>query len=180
MKRLQERLALTMERLGWPGVIGLGLAVFAAGFYVSTVQPGQERLQQLRADILRMEGQRAPAPEDAPATRRERLDAFYGLFPAGGRTADSLGRIFAAASKQGLRLEQGEYRILRESTAGLGQFQLMFPLRGTYPQVRRFVAAARAAVPNLSLDSIQFERSKVGDDVVNVKVTFVMYVGRAS
>jgi hypothetical protein len=56
----------------------------------------------------------------------------------------------------------------------------MFPLRGTYPQVRRFVAAALARVPHLALDTIQFERSKVGEAVVNAKVTFVLYLGGTS
>jgi len=180
MKGLHERLVRLTERLGWPGVVGLGLVAFAGGLYLSAVQPGQARLQQLRAEISRLEDRSAPAVSDAPATRRDRLDAFYGFFPPAGHTAEPLGRIFAVASKQGLALEQGEYRLLRQSAAGLDQFQLTFPLKGTYPQVRRFVAAARAAVPNLSLDSIQFERGKVGDTVVNAKVTFVMYVGRAS
>jgi len=180
MTRLHEKLVFASERLGWPGVVGLGLVAFAGGLYVSTVQPGLERVQQLQSEVSRLEGRSVSAAEDAPVTRRERLDAFYEFFPPAGRTSESLGKIFRAASEQGLSLEKGEYRILRDSTAGLGQFQLTFPLRGTYPQVRRFVAAARRAVPNLSLDSIEFERSKVGDAVVNVKVTFVMYVGGAS
>ena len=180
MTRLHAWLVRLTERLGWPGVVGLGLVAFAGGLYLSAVQPGQARLQKLRAEISRLESHSAPAASDAPATRRERLDAFYGFFPPAGHTAEPLGRIFAVASKQGLALDQGEYRYLPESAAGLGQFQLTFPVKGTYPQVRRFVAAARAAVPNLSLDSIQFERGKVGDAVVNVKVTFVMYVGGAS
>jgi type II secretory pathway component PulM len=180
MTRLHARALLAAERLGWPGVVGLGLAAFAAGFYLSTVQPGQARVQQLRTEMSRLESRSVSAADDAPATAREQLDAFYGFFPPAGHTAEPLGRIFSVARKQGLSLERGEYRTLRESTGGLVQFQLMFPLRGTYPQVRRFVAAALARVPHLALDTIQFERSKVGEAVVNAKVTFVLYLGGTS
>jgi len=91
-----------------------------------------------------------------------------------------LGKIFTVARRQRLGLEQGEYRILRESASGLTRYQLTFPLKGTYPQVRRFVAAALAEVPNLLLDSVQFERRKIGESVVNARVKFVMYLGKTT
>ena len=180
MKKLHANLALAAERLGWPGVVGLGLLAFVAGFYFSTVRPAQIRVAQLNGEAHRLARERARPVDDAPASTREQLDAFYRFFPPSDQTSVPLGKIFAVARKQRLGLVQGEYRILRESASGLTRYQLTFPLKGTYPQVRRFVAAALAEVPNLLLDSVQFERRKIGESVVNARVKFVMYLGRTT
>jgi Tfp pilus assembly protein PilO len=178
MKGLHGNLVLAAQRLGWPGVVGLSLLAFAAAFYFSTIRPGQMRLEQLRGDIVALEQQRAHAASDEPTSNRERLDAFYAFFPPAARTADLLDKIFAAADKQALNLEQGDYRLQRDNVGGITRYDVILPVRGSYPQVRKFVAAALAQLPNLSLDSIQFERQKVGDSTVEAKVKFVMYLGR--
>jgi len=178
MKRLHGNLTLAAQSLGWPGVVGLGLLAFAAGFYFSTLRPAQLRLEQLRRESLELEQLPLRAAVEEPTSNRERLEAFYAFLPPAARTADLLGKVFAAAEKQGLSLEQGDYRVQRDNVGGITHYQVMLPLRGTYPQVRKFVAAALAQVPNLSLDSIQFERQTVGDSTVEAKVKFVMYLGR--
>jgi len=180
MTRLHAKLVSGAERLGWPGVLGLGLIAFSAGFYLSTVRPGQLRVEQLRGEVFKLAGQDSRAARETPASAREQLSAFYGFFPAPDRTAAQLGVIFAVAEKQALSLELGDYRILRENVGGLTHYQLVFPFKGSYPQVRKFVAATLRQVPNLSLDSIEFERQKVGDATLNAKVKFVMYLGRQS
>lgn len=178
--RLHAQLTAAAERLGWPGVLGLGLLAFAAGFYVSTVRPAQQDALQRGAEALRLEQRRAREPKQAaPLNARQQLGKFYGFFPPSNHASEPLGRIFGVAKEHSLRLEEGEYRVLRPDADGLARYQLRFPVRGSYPQVRRFVAAALGNVPNLALDSIKFERKKVDESVVNAKVTFVMYLGRA-
>ncbi len=180
MKRLQTMIVYGVESLGWPGILGLGLLVFIAAFYFSTFRPEQMRLEELRSEVSKLEDKRARAPCEEPKTSGEKLTAFYGFFPPSDHIADLLGKIYGAAEQQALKLEQGEYRAVRDNVGRLTHYQITLPVKGTYPQVRKFVAAALAEVPNLSLDSIQFERQKVGDSTVDAKVKLVLYLGQRS
>ncbi len=179
MKRLQAMIVYGLESLGWPGVLGLGLLVFVAAFYFSTFRPEQIRLADLQSEVLTLAEKRARAGEE-PKTPGDKLDAFYGYFPATGHIADLLGKIFGAADQQALKLERGEYRAVRDNVGRLTHYQVTLPVKGAYTQVRKFVAAALAEVPNLSLESIQFERQKVGDSTVEAKVKLVLYLGQRS
>lgn len=182
MKRIHSAVASGAASLGWPGILGLGLLVFVFGFYFSTLRSEQSRLDDLHQQIAKAREQRA-APVDAagaPTTPSDRLAAFYGFFPRPTDLPDLLEKVFAAAKGQGLQLEHGEYRVLRDNAGGLTQFQLTLPVRGTYPQIRKFVDGAMAEVSTLSLDSIQFERQKVGDALVDARVKLAVYLGKKS
>ncbi|MBI4293735.1 MAG: type 4a pilus biogenesis protein PilO [Betaproteobacteria bacterium] len=182
MKRIHSAVVEGAASLGWPGVLGLGLLVLACGFYFSTLRSEQSRLDDLRLQIEKAREQRAaPAGENAaPATPSDKLAAFYGFFPKPTDLPDLLQKVFAAAKAQGLKLENGEYRVLRDNAGALNQFQLTLPVHGTYPQIRKFVDGAMAEVATLSLESIQFERQKVGDALVDARVKLVVYVGKRS
>lgn len=166
--------------LGWPGMLGLALFASTGGFYVSTLAPLQLRIEGLRQEHLQLQ-QRAKSPDrDAPRAPAEKLAAFYGYFPPSRDLPDQLEKVFAAAKRQSLVLEHGEYRVLKDSVGRLMRYQFTLPVRGTYPQIRKFVDGALADVPALSLDSIQFERRKIGDATVDAKLKLVVFLGRGS
>ena len=182
MKRINFTVASGAASLGWPGILGLGLLVFVGGFYFSTLRSEESRLDDLRQQIAKARDQRAAPADDAgaPTTPAAKLAAFYGFFPRPSDLPDLLQKVFVAAKGQGLQLEHGEYRVLMDTAGGLTQFQLTLPVRGTYPQIRKFVDGAMAEVSTLSLDSIQFDRQKVGDSAVDAKVKLVVYLGKKS
>jgi hypothetical protein len=181
MKRLQAFVNQGATMLGVPGVVGLGLLAFVAAFYFFTVFPEQRRLENVRQEVAKARSERvARTAATAPKSPVDRLSAFYGAFPPPKALPDLLEKVFAAANKETLKLEQGEYRVVRDNAGGLTQFQLTFPVHGSYPQIRRFVDGALFEVPTLSLDSIQFERQKVGDQAVDAKVKLIVYLGQKS
>jgi Tfp pilus assembly protein PilO len=182
MKRIHSAMAGGAVSLGWPGILGLGLLVFVCGFYFSTLRAEQSRLDELQQQIAKAREQRAAPANDAkaPMTPSDKLAAFYGFFPKTGELPDLLGKVFAAAKGQGLQLEHGEYRVIGDNAGGLTQYQLMLPVRGTYPQIRKFVDGAMTEVPTLALDSIQFDRQKVGDSAVEARVKLAVYLGKKS
>jgi hypothetical protein len=180
MKRLHAMIAYGAEILGWPGILGLGLLAFVGGFYFSTYHPEQMRLDNLRSEASTVEEKRAQAGGDGPKTSGDKLTAFYGFFPPSDHVADLLGKLYGIADKESVKLEQGDYRAVRDTVGKLTHYQVTFPIKGTYSQVRKFVAAALAEVPNLTLESIQLERQKVGDSMVDAKVKLVLYLGQRS
>ena len=179
MKRLHAVIVYGAESLGRSGILGLGLLAFVAGFYFSAFRPEQMRLEELRSHVSKLEETRRAAAEE-PKSSSDKLNAFYGFLPPSNHIADLLEKIYGAAEGQKLKLEQGEYRALRSNVSRLTDYQVILPIKGTYPQVRKFVATALAEVPNLSLDSIQFERQKVGNSTVDAKVKLVLYLGQRS
>jgi hypothetical protein len=180
MKNIQASVARFVAGAGAPGLIAAGLLVFVAAFYFSSLRPEQARLADLHRQVEAMQRGAAQGAEQPKRSVSETLGEFYGSFPPSARLPDLLEKIFAAAERQQLRLDQGEYRVSRDNAGALMQFQMLFPVKGAYPQIRKFVADALADVPTLSLDSIQFERQKVGDAAVEAKVKLVVYLGRPS
>jgi hypothetical protein len=160
--------------------VGVGLLVLAGAFYFSTLRPEKTRLAGLQQEAAQTRQQAGRAEAEGPRTPAEKIAAFYAFFPPPERLPDALEKIFGAAAPQSLVLEHGEYRVVKDSSDRLLQYQVTFPVKGTYPQIRKFVAAALAEVPALALDSVQFERKKVGDAAVDAKVKFVVYLGQAS
>ena len=57
--------------------------------------------------------------------------------------------------------------------------RITLPVKGSYPQIRRFAAAAMAALPTLSLQSAQLRRDKIGDDRVEGRLVFVLFMEHA-
>ena len=177
MRSLGASVARALAMLGAPGVIGAGLLVFLGALYVSAVRPEQARLGELQAELSQAQ-QRKTQDAVRPPSSTETLDAFYAAFPGGEQLPDLLGKVFLAAKSQDLRLEQGEYRVVGGAGSVLTQFQITLPVRGSYPQIRKFVNAALEEVPTLSLDSIHFERQKVADAAIEAKVRLIVYLGK--
>jgi hypothetical protein len=123
-------------------------------------------------------GRRVRAGQDAgKATSVDQLATFYSYFAASDSAPDWLDLIYQAAHQHNLKLEQGEYRVARERAGQLTRYQVTLPVKGSYLQIRGFLARALSDVPIASLDSIKFERQKVGDGSIEAKVKMTLYLG---
>lgn len=176
-----ERLRREVGRLGTAGVVGIGLIVFAVAFYFSAVRPAEQARDALRAEAgelereLRMGGSLA----SREATPSEQLAAFYAFFPAAATTPELLKRINAAAESKGLVLQSGEYRMQRAAGARLGRYEITLPLKGSYAQIRGFVAEVLAAVPAAVLEEVNLRRENIQSARLEARVRFTVYVGGA-
>jgi Tfp pilus assembly protein PilO len=167
------------RRLGWPGVVGIGVWVMAAALYVSAVLPAEERLQEVRLDAASLHARIAQAGRQFASGERpaaEQLAAFYRAFPDERTSPDWIGTIAATAQRCGLSLDQGEYKPSRETVGRLTRLQMTLPVRGEYRQIRQFLASTGARVPIASLEQVQFERQKVGDPLVDARIRLVLYL----
>jgi Tfp pilus assembly protein PilO len=178
--RPRRSLQARLRRLGWPGIVGIGLLVMCAAFYLSTYEPAQARLRESRQSLaaLRQELGAAQNPNGAERPAAEQLADFYRLFPSEKDLPDRLGRIFAAAQAQGLVLEQGEYKPALDKVGRLMHYDITLPVKGEYPQIRRFLAAVTKDVPTAALEQVQFERQKVGVATVDCKIRLTLYLER--
>ncbi|MCG6877295.1 MAG: type 4a pilus biogenesis protein PilO [Betaproteobacteria bacterium] len=181
MNGLIDRLRREVGRLGGAGVVGIGLLVFAATFYFSAHRPARVELAALNEEArqlqerLRMGGS-LTGREAAPA---EQLAAFYAFFPNETSTPQWLARIYDAAAAKGIALESGEYKLDRKVGERLARYEILLPVKGSYAQIRGFVAEVLATVPAAVLEEVNLRRESVQSRRLDARVRFTLYLGGA-
>lgn len=184
---MNVRLRFPMRRwtsqLGRPGAVGAGMLAMGVAFYFSAVQPAQLQLDAARLSATSLHERIARAGQalnDGARPLDEQLAAFYRIFPSEHDATDWVGKIAAIAQRDGLSLQQADYKAERDKTGKLTRFQMDLPLKGEYQKVRRFLSDLRAEIPIVSLEQVQFERQKVGDPLVDAKIRLVIFLGKSS
>jgi hypothetical protein len=177
MIRLRWLTRQALHGLGWQGVAGLGLAMAACAFCVAVLVPLDARIGGLKASMASPHQARNVAANSLPASDPAAdLDAFYRSFPEDEALTDLLARLHGIGDEHGLVLQQADYRAADERGQRLGQYFITVPAIATYPQLKRFLAAALAEMPNLSLDQISLQRRSVTDARVTVQLQFTLYL----
>jgi hypothetical protein len=169
------RMRAAVHELGRAGGLGLGLLGAALAFYLAAVSPARKEiaaLQERSAEAAR-HGERRSAP--APVTTAQ-IDRFKGFFPALESAPDWLRTLYGIAEREQLELAQGSYRLSDDRVLGLAQYRITLPVRGGYPQIRRFIAGALDAIPALSLEEVTFQREKIGDGAVEAKIGLALHL----
>jgi hypothetical protein len=171
---VRARLNAWLRRLGPAGVLGIGVLIACAAFWVSALKPMQEEVAAQRLALERLRA-RAPYQPVASGGRAEELRRFYNLFPPVGELTAEVERLHRLARRARLELAQGEYRLERRS-AGLWSYRVTLPVRGSYPQVRDFLSAVLKDMPTASIEALRFERKKAAETLLEAQVRVTVHV----
>lgn len=161
----------TTEKIGIPGVTGLGLLVFGALYSVFVVMP--------LSKAVRTPDSGAAIPQDRSTlqlTPDKQLTAFYQTFPKMQGAADALEKLHDTAMVQGITLEQGEYHLLRNGTDKLARYEIVLPIKSDYLHLRKFLSQALQDMPYLALDGVEFQRQKISDATLDVQVKMTLFL----
>jgi hypothetical protein len=164
--------------LDWAMILALGLVAFNVAFYFSTVAPAVSQASTLRAEVAMLRASIASRPQETAPVHDPVADlgAFYAALARPGQIPDLLRRLHRSADDQGLVVEQGEYRPAPDPDGRLVRYQILLPARGTYPQLRRFLAQASRTLPALALEGVAFQRQQIGDEVLEAQIKFTLFV----
>lgn len=179
MSRALNQAAYWLKILGWPGWAGAGLVIFTALFHAWLIAPTAARLEQVRQETgaaneaLKKMAQQGIA---GGGNQESSLAAFYRFFPAMADAPDWLAKIYAAAARQSISLEQGEYKLIGSKGERMAVYQINLPLRGSDRQIRNFVAEVLNQVPVAALEDISFQRQAIGSPEVQAKVRLLLYL----
>ena len=77
---MRHRLNALLRRLGAAGIVGLGVLIACAAFYVSAVVPREDDAAAQRLALERLKA-RTPQRPTATSARADELRRFYGMFP---------------------------------------------------------------------------------------------------
>lgn len=165
---MRARAEALLRRLGPAGVLGIGLLVGCAGFYLDTLLPTQAQLRAERRAL----GERPP--QRRFATPDDALRGYYALFPAAAQLSDDVARVHQLALAAGLDLAEAEYRLERRD-AGLWAYRASLPVRGSYAQLRQFLSAVLSDMPAASVDALRFERRRAAETRLEAQVRITLY-----
>ena len=165
-------LAYVIARLGWPGLLGLGLLVAAVLLDRYQVQPLATKAAELGVRAERLSRQPRPIIAPPPEALADRL-------PTDADAPEGVARLFAAAKHAGLSLEQGSYRPAGDKGAGLRRYQITLPVTGEYPAIRSFLAEALERQPGLALDSLALSRETFASAEVKARLGLTFYLREA-
>jgi hypothetical protein len=171
---MSARLQQLLRRLGVAGVLGVGLLVACAAFWASALAPAREELAARRAAAERLRA-RAPHQPVLTSGRADEIRRFHGLFPPAESLTEQLRQVHRHARAAGLELAQGEYRLERP-LHGLWAYRVTLPVRGTYPQLRGFIAALLAEMHTASVEGLRFERRKAAEAELDAQLRITVYL----
>ena len=172
-----------LRRMDWPGVLAIGILAMCPAFYFSAILPEQQRLDTARHSAVALNEQLAldsKSPDSSKLSTEDQLAEFYRKFPGEGSSSQWLGKLVALAENRGLSLNDGEYKATRDKVGKLVRYQMTFPVKGQYPQIRKFLTDLPDSLPVVALENVQFERQKVADPNVEAKIKLVLYLEQAS
>ena len=181
MSKAQWMVAKWAKSLGLTGLAGVVLALLAAAMFFAFILPSGERLKRLESQAaeLQIRQKSAQANPAAAPPAESGLSAFYQSLPPEQSATALLDRIYRSASKASLQLAHGEYKFTREKAGHVGGYQVILPVRGSYVQVRRFIAKVLNGVPTAALDGVSFRRETIGGADLEAKIQFTIYLGAA-
>jgi Tfp pilus assembly protein PilO len=180
LRRLVWEATRQGQKLGWLGAVGTLLIMFAAAFHFSAVISLQKEIDEMRNDAERLRARYQMAitqPNAVKAGLSQQLGTFYEFFPPSATLPDWLDRVYAAADKRGVALERGEYKVVQERGWRLLRYQINLPVKGTYEQIRGFVADVLAEVPAAAIDEIGLKREGITATILEAQVKLTVFLG---
>ena len=181
LKLARWRLQRAVHAMGWLSIGAVVLAIFAAGFFLSNVVPLQGKATALRDRVQRLEAQTGnQAPVTEAGRPDARLAAFYEQLPPVEQAREVVRRLHAQARDAGLVLERGEYRPLPDPSGRLMRYEVVLPVKGSYPRVKRFLSQAMQDTPGLALDAISLQRERGGSEELAVQLRFTVFMRAAT
>lgn len=164
---------LRIEGLGRLGFVGAALLVVGVALSIAVNAPLRQRVVELRAELTSLQEVQSDARVRTPESGANSLLAEL---PQRADLPVVVASILGQARESGLELERGSYELVTGKNGNVARYRIGFPVRGTYPSVRRFVEATLAAVPAAGVESLRLERNSIAEPEVSADVQFVVFV----
>lgn len=179
LARAERGLMRAVSRLrstGTPGLAGLGLLVLALLCIWTVIMPQRDGLTALRDELALAQARSSSAGASPPATPARQSSEFVRQLPTRLELPGILGIVLKQAEAASLSLETGSYEWKPGKDGGPGQYRIVLPVRGSYPNIRQFVEATLVAVPAVALESLRFARDEISESAIDADISFVVFV----
>src|SRR6266853_527440 len=168
--QLVPQLQYQIMRLGTAGQAGLAALVGALAVAIGALVPAYHALQTLNADIAR-----AQHPS-AVNNIEQAIPHLVASLPTRAQIPAVIGLVVTQAKEAGVSLDKGHYLYVPPKSGAIARYELEFPVKAGYPEIRRFINRTLGAVPAAALSKLHVERKAVADPAVNADIGFVVFV----
>lgn len=171
-----------LQGLGVPGLAGAAMLLLALGYGLFGLMPHWQSLQQLSVQTQEAREYLARVEEGsiaAPVVPQRQLDDFRSKLPAQPQATVAIDRIYALAAQERITLARGEYSLGVDPKTHLARYQILLPVRGSYPQLRRFLHALLGQLPAVVVEDVEFQRKKIADTDLTGRIRLTLYLSRS-
>lgn len=180
MNKMTWVVTLWFKYLGIPGLAGIMLVVASLAVLIVWILPGDAQLKRATIELNDLQNRRKlelvnPVKRTLPM--ESSLTLFYKTFPPEQSAVNQLEKIYKSADSESLLLSQGEYKLTKEKEGHLESYQITLPVKGSYVQIRKFIAKVMNSVPTAALDGISFRRESIGGTELEAKIQFSIFLG---
>lgn len=171
-----------VRQFGVVGLAGAALLLLALLYGVGVVLPQWQYLQhqQQRSDEAQAQVQQFKRGDlKLPQVPQRELEDFHKQLPAQPQATVAIDRIYSLAKAERISLARGEYALGVDPKTQLARYQILLPVRGSYPQIRRFVHALLGQLPALVLEDVDLQRKKIGDSELTGRLRMTLYLSRS-
>ena len=177
ISQIRAELSLRMRRigvrLGLFGLVAAVLVALAVTELFSVTLPAGSDASELEEQVRRLResprsGRQIKRGEDNNPSMQ--IAAFERFFPPATQINTVLRDIHAAAEKETLVLERGEYRLIEEAGLDLLRYEITLPVKGSYASIIAFVRRVLRDVPALALDGVSLQRQNAGEAAIEAQV----------
>lgn len=176
MKRLMW--IVLHSRFGVPGIVAVGVMLASLALQFAWILPMETRVEQARATGGDRAQARALIHREMArhADPAQQIEVFYQFFASASSPTDVLEKLYRIAAKHSLALPKGQYRLLRGTDSRVERYQIVLPVRGSYPTIRAFLAQTLNEIETVSLETVRFEREKIGDSDINAEIRLTLFL----
>lgn len=172
LRQLLPQAQYRVARLGTAGQVGAVGLLAAVLLAIGMLLPAWRAIDGLNAAIL--SAQHAALQ---PAARgADTVGTIAQSLPSREQVPAVVGSIYEQARTAGVALESGRYAYTPGKAGGFGRYDMQFPVKAAYPQIREFINGTLKAVPAAGLAKLHVERRAVGDATVHADIDLVVFV----
>ena len=192
----------TIKKLGLFGLLGLVTALGCCLFYVTQILPQQNKIQDLvsqlqlinasqNSQINSKQNSQSNSKQNSVLVKQvsvAEVEQFYAIFSESASLPNTIDLIRENAQKQKLVLPRGNYKLIQtkisqqanSQTKQLAHYEMVFPVTGSYQQIRAFITQVLYQLPTLALSDVQIKRENTLNPLVDARLTFVLLLQDAA
>ena len=160
---------------GLPGLLGAVLLGAALWLELMTVPALQGGTLVLQAQAHRVQVQ-ARQPLRLPPTAQDVLSTFYGRLTPRAQRDQALARMLQKAQAQGLTLETIQLHVDDQDRGPIQRQTLTLPVKGSYAQIRGWIADVLHDSDAVSLDNLELRRDDPQTDQLQARLTLSLWM----
>ncbi|MDV6343933.1 hypothetical protein [Nitrosomonas sp. Is37] len=176
LEKLLIQIRWQITRLNLIGKIGLGLFVLSIVFFWAAVLPQKEALHKLKEQVASMQQTQVESAAPTQLDDSQALKVFYDFFPSIDSSPYWIKELDKIAKKRGVELSGSDYRLMQEQESKLARYEMILPVRGSYPQIRAFIADVLEAIPAMALVDVVLKREDIKSGKLDVRLSMSLYL----